>query len=788
MKSYILSVFLLLASLNVFAQTENQSNSSTLEVDTEVMNPMVPQRGEKISDPSQMKKDMNIVIIDRDKEFDLVYKGKEGGQFVFTEYTLKDEKKFSEEKLNNFIENNSVFTAGERVSQINNGIVKLTVTGGKAPYSYKWDNQSTPQNSNTSEGLTEGIDYNVIVTDAGGNSVTKSVRVKTDAITESFNGLFTPVVQGMTTVLFWDPFAAVGIHDPIIKLNEKNVAIPGWSPDVEDKFTLKEKIVPSGESVEKGDLIAIVSSENKGEIEVRAAGSGKLNYLNDNKEIKGNVIEEGEVIYDHKNKEAKTKTGAHYFARIDLNEPEVLTYPNGDPQKNGIPFIVVWLIAGATFFTFRMGFINFRGFSHSIGLAKGKYDDPNAPGKITHFQALATAVSATVGLGNIAGVAVAISLGGAGATFWMILAGLLGMSSKFVECTLGVKYRFISEAGKIFGGPMNYLRYGLEKRNMKGLGKFLAAFFAILAVGASFGGGNMFQANQSFQVLAGQFPFLEGGGFYFGLVVAVLVGIVIIGGIDSIAKVTGKVVPFMAVLYVIGAFVVIGANIENIDTAFAAIYNGAFNAPALKGGFIGVLIMGFRRAAFSNEAGVGSAAIAHSAAKTNHPVSEGFVALLEPFIDTVVVCTLTALVLIFAGMHEVDGVAGVQLTSDAFASVVSWFPYVLAAAVFLFAFSTMISWSYYGMRAWTYLFGRSTKSEMIYKVLFLVFVVIGASISLGAVLDFSDMMILSMSFPNIIGLYILSGEVREDLKEYFKKVKSGELYREYKEARKEAAE
>jgi AGCS family alanine or glycine:cation symporter len=358
----------------------------------------------------------------------------------------------------------------------------------------------------------------------------------------------------------------------------------------------------------------------------------------------------------------------------------------------------------------------------------------------------------------------------------MILAGLLGMSSKFVECTLGVKYRFINSEGRVFGGPMNYLRYGLEKRNKKGLGKVLAAVFSVLAIGASFGGGNMFQSNQAFEQLQGQFPFLVGNGFYFGLVTAVLVGVVIIGGINSIAKVTEKIVPIMAGIYILGCLTVIFINIENILPALNAIYVGAFNPTALKGGIIGVLIVGFQRAAFSNEAGVGSAAIAHSAAKTNHPPSEGFVALLEPFIDTVVVCTLTALVLIFTGMHEVEGMAGAQLTSDAFGSVVSWFPYVLTAAVFLFAFSTMISWSYYGMRAWTYLFGKSKRSEIIYKVMFLIFVVIGASVSLGAVLDFSDMMILAMSFPNIIGLYIMSGEVRSDLRAYLKKLKAGELY------------
>uniref|UniRef100_UPI003561B416 alanine/glycine:cation symporter family protein n=1 Tax=Muriicola sp. TaxID=2020856 RepID=UPI003561B416 len=315
-----------------------------------------------------------------------------------------------------------------------------------------------------------------------------------------------------------------------------------------------------------------------------------------------------------------------------------------------------------------------------------------------------------------------------------------------------------------------------EKRNLKGFGKVLAGLFAVLAVGASFGGGNMFQANQSFEQLAGQFSMLEGNGFWFGILTAILVGVVIIGGIQSIAKVTGRVVPIMASIYILAALAVIIVNIQNIGPAFSAIVEGAFSPSALKGGVIGVLVVGFQRAAFSNEAGVGSAAIAHSTAKTNNPPSEGFVALLEPFIDTVVVCTLTALVLIFTGMHEVEGMAGAQLTSDAFGSVISWFPYVLGIAVFLFAFSTMISWSYYGMRAWTYLFGKSRRSEMIYKLLFLVFVVVGASVSLGAVLDFSDMMILAMSFPNIIGLYIMSGEVRKDLKEYWTKLKNNQLY------------
>ncbi len=438
-----------------------------------------------------------------------------------------------------------------------------------------------------------------------------------------------------------------------------------------------------------------------------------------------------------------------------------------------IPIVVVWLVFGALFFTVKMNFINVRAFKHAIDLVRGKYDDPNDEGEVSHFQALATALSATVGLGNIAGVAVAITVGGPGATFWMIVAGLLGMSSKFVECTLGVKYRVVNENGEVSGGPMYYLKNGLAKYGYANIGKVLAVLFAILCIGGSFGGGNMFQANQAYAQLSGQFPMLAGNGPMFGFLLAILVGTVIIGGIKSIAKVTEKIVPFMAVLYVAAALVILVVNFSDIGNAFAMIFKGAFAPSAAFGGFIGVIIQGFRRAAFSNEAGVGSASIAHSATKTNEPVSEGIVSLLEPFIDTVVICTMTALVIIVTGMSGVQGVEGAQLTSQAFESVISWFPYVLVIAIFLFAFSTMISWSYYGLKSWTYLFGSSKKSELVYKLIFLIFIIIGSSVKLGAVLDFSDMMILAMAFPNILGLLILSGEVKIDLKEYLNKVKNG---------------
>jgi AGCS family alanine or glycine:cation symporter len=650
---------------------------------------------------------------------------------------------------------------------INDGVIHLEVSGGRPPYTFKWSNQNTSLSSERATGLTEGVPYTAVITDAMGNTVTRVNTVPTEAIAEVFNGAMTPAVGALGAVLFWDPFAATGIYDPQVYADQKRIPIPDWSPEVKGRFVLKKWIRPDGATIRRGDPIATISRDGGADLTVTALAGGTLRHL----------VKEGGVIYNSENSEHVIEQGAHYLADIVYDEPVTLTHPNGDPITKGIPFIVIWLVLGATFFTLRMGFINLRGFRHSIDLAKGKYDDPDAPWQVTHFQALATAVSGTVGLGNIAGVAVAVSLGGAGATFWMIVCGLLGMSSKFVECTLGVKYRDILPDGRVFGGPMNYLRYGLEKRNMKGLGKVLAGVFAVLCVGASFGGGNMFQANQSFEQLAGQFHVLQGNGFWFGVVTAILVGVVIIGGIRSIANVTGRVVPLMASIYIIAALAVIIMNIQNIGPAFSAILEGAFNPGALKGGIIGVLVVGFQRAAFSNEAGVGSAAIAHSTAKTHNPPSEGFVALLEPFIDTVVVCTLTALVLIFTGMHEVEGMAGAQLTSDAFGSVISWFPYVLGVAVFLFAFSTMISWSYYGMRAWTYLFGKSRRSEMVYKMLFLIFVVIGASVSLGAVLDFSDMMILAMSFPNIIGLYIMSGEVRKDLDDYLKRLKSNQLFR-----------
>ncbi|AKD03242.1 alanine/glycine:cation symporter family protein [Pontibacter korlensis] len=439
----------------------------------------------------------------------------------------------------------------------------------------------------------------------------------------------------------------------------------------------------------------------------------------------------------------------------------------------GIPLILVWLLAGALFFTFYLGFINFRGFKYALDIVRGKYNQEDAPGEVTHFQALTAAVSGTVGLGNIAGVAIAISLGGPGATFWMILAGLLGMSSKFVSCTLGVKYRDKHADGTVSGGPMHYLNKGLKERGMAGLGKFLAAFFAIMCIGGAIGAGNMFQINQATQqfiaVTGGESGSFFGGGnaWIFGLIMAVLVGLVILGGMKSIARVTEKVVPLMCGTYIVAAIIVLVSNISLIPGAFAAIFEGAFTASAIGGGVVGVMIQGLRRGMFSNEAGIGSASIAHSAVKTNVPVTEGFVASLEPFIDTVVVCTMTALVIVVTGAYQLDTAGdGIALTSASFATVISWFPIILAAAVILFAFSTMITWSYYGLKSWTYLFGHTKAADISFKVIFCAFIVLGAPMQLGSVVAFSDAMLFAMSIPNMVGLYLMAPMVKREMQDF----------------------
>lgn len=441
-----------------------------------------------------------------------------------------------------------------------------------------------------------------------------------------------------------------------------------------------------------------------------------------------------------------------------------------------IPLIVVWLIFGACFFTVYLGFINFRGLKHAVDIVSGKFANPKHEGEISHFQALTAAVSGTVGIGNIGAVAVTVSLGGPGAIFWVIVAGLVGMTTKFVECALGVKYRVINPDGTVSGGPMYYLRDGLAKKGMPGLGKFLGIFFAASIVIGCLGIGNMFQSNQAYvqlrEVFGGIEGPLQGKGWMVGIAMAIVVAAIIIGGIKSIARVTSKLVPFMVVLYVIGAVAVLIINAGAIPGAVAAIFKGAFTLQGAGGGILGIMIIGFQRAAFSNEAGLGSAAIAHSAVQTDEPLTEGFVGLLEPFIDTVVICTLTGLVLVTTFPVETlmgGDVKGIELTSAAFGSKISWSPIPLAFAAMMFAFSTMLAWAYYGTKGWTYIFGQGKGKEITFSLIFCVFIVIGASIQLSAILDFADALIFVMAIPNLIGLYILAPEIKQDLKAYWEK-------------------
>ncbi|NVK30042.1 MAG: alanine:cation symporter family protein [Gammaproteobacteria bacterium] len=440
------------------------------------------------------------------------------------------------------------------------------------------------------------------------------------------------------------------------------------------------------------------------------------------------------------------------------------------------PLIVGWLFVAAFVFTLYFGFVQFRQFKMATDIVRGKYSDPNKKedGEISHFEALATALSGTVGLGNIAGVGAALAIGGPGATFWMIACGLLGMASKFTECTLGVYYRNTLPDGTVSGGPMYYLSKGFAEQGKAGLGKILAVGFAIMTILGALGGGNMFQGNQANAMLVSTFGIPSGYGWVTGLVLAAFVASVIIGGMPKIASVTSKLVPLMAAIYIGMSIIVLVVNADKIGGAFGQIIDGAFSAEGVAGGFIGALIQGLKRATFSNEAGVGSAAIAHSAVKTDEPVTEGLVSLLEPFIDTVIICTMTALVITISGMNTGE-LSGVNLTSAAFTETAAFFEYPLAIAVIMFAFSTMISWSYYGLKAWTYLFGEGKGTELVYKVMFCVFVVIGASISFGAVIDFSDAAIFAMSIFNIIGLYALMPVVKREYAKFMEKVATGQI-------------
>ncbi|MCH2114755.1 MAG: alanine:cation symporter family protein [Pirellulales bacterium] len=449
-----------------------------------------------------------------------------------------------------------------------------------------------------------------------------------------------------------------------------------------------------------------------------------------------------------------------------------------------VPFVVVWLMFGAIFLTLHMGLINLRGFWHAVRVTKGEYDNPDDVGEVTHFQALASALSATIGLGNIAGVAIAVGTGGPGAVFWMILAGLVGMTSKFVECTLAQTYRKVDADGRVSGGPMRYLSAGLKEMGLGPLGSVLAIFFAVLCIGGSFGGGCAFQVVQSLGVLKDQVPILDDYSWIYGLAMVLFVGIVIIGGIRRIAAAAEKLVPTMCIVYVATAISILALNFDKIGWAFGQIFSEAFQMESAYGGLLGVMVVGIKRAAFSNEAGIGSAAIAHSAAKTNYPAREGIVAMLGPFIDTVVICTMTGLVIVITGAYNnpeyADLIAsdqGATLTSKAFGSVIGWFPQILAVATVLFAYSTMISWSYYGERCFTYLFGQG--SSMAYRLIFLVFVFLGSVVTATNILVFSDLMILSMALPNMLGLLLMSRKVRNILNDYWSAYKRGE-YQAYR--------
>ncbi len=456
----------------------------------------------------------------------------------------------------------------------------------------------------------------------------------------------------------------------------------------------------------------------------------------------------------------------------------------GQIEGTSMPFIVAWLIAGGIFLTVRFGFINVRMFTHAFKIIIGKYKTVDDVGEITPLQSLTTALSATVGLGNIAGVAIAIAIGGPGATFWMILAGFFGMTLKFTEVTLAQIYRETRPDGRIMGGAMQYLSKGLASKGHVKLGKILAALFAILAIGGSLGAGNAFQTSQAMGVVSQNIPFFETYPIVFGLIMGAVVGFVIIGGIKRIARTAEKIVPLMVLIYLLASLWILVVNASDVPNALSLIFHEAFAPTAAAGGLIGVLVQGFKRAAFSSEAGIGSAAIVHSTASVKYPIRQGMVALYEPFIDTIVICTMTALVIVTTGVYATDGefaalVAsnqGAALTSAAFATVISWFPLILSFTIVLFAFSTMISWSYYGERSWTYLFGE--KYTLAYKLIFVAFTIMASVTSASTLLEFSDLLILSMALPNLIGLYILQGDVYDHLKDYLVKYKSGELDRE----------
>jgi len=477
----------------------------------------------------------------------------------------------------------------------------------------------------------------------------------------------------------------------------------------------------------------------------------------------------------------------NFFKSINVVVDNMLMFDIffGAIEGTKMPFVVAILIISGIFLTLKMGFVNLRMFSHSLAIVRGKYKTKDDKGIISPFQSLATALSATVGIGNIAAVSIAITIGGAGAAFWMIMAGFLGMTLKFTEVTLSLKYREFLPDGTIMGGGMEYLSRGLADKGMTKIGKYMAMIFAFFMILGALGAGNTFQVSQALPIVQGQVPFFNDFPWVFGLIMAGITGLVIIGGIKRIATVAEKIVPIMVLFYLVMVFWVLATYFTAIPDAFALIFREAFSTSAVAGGIFGAMAQGFQRAVFSNEAGLGSAGIAHSASRVKYPIRQGLVSLYEPFVDTVVVCTMTALVVILTGTYEggtdalnaaIAAKQGAVVTSTAFGSVVSWFPTVLGFAIFMFAFSTMISWAYYGERAWVYLFG--SKSSIIYKLIFLGFIVIATVANTETMVEFSSVLFLALAIPNLFGLLLMSGDVKKMLKEYRKKLKSGELDRE----------
>jgi AGCS family alanine or glycine:cation symporter len=625
--------------------------------------------------------------------------------------------------------------------------------------------------------------------------------------------------------LLWLSLLACLVAAPVFSQEDgREDGAPAASPDLTGAWNVKMALPSGGQAkdgkpVEAAEKLYILTVEGAGKASILNPDQGKLKVTDvlvqggslqvyfdyplaegepgNSVELKGELNEAGqlsgtwEILVAGRSGQWTAVRSPGLEAQIDQFFGNWVVSPLASvlfwkvPYIN-MPIVVVWLLFGAIFFTLRMKFVNFRLFRHAIDLVRGKYDDPDSEGEVSHFQALSTALSATVGLGNIAGVAIAVGTGGPGATFWIIMVGLLGMTAKFTECTLGQKYRRIRSDGKIMGGAMYYLSDGLKEIGLKPLGTVLAVFFCLLCIGGSLGGGNTFQVVQSLGMIKTVVPLLVEYPWVYGLIMTLLGGVVIIGGIRSISRVAEKIVPLMCGIYILACLVILGMNFSAVPDALVLIVKSAFTPDAAYGGFLGVLVIGLKRAVFSNEAGIGSAAIAHSAAKVKHPVEEGVVALLEPFIDTVVVCTMTALVIIITGAYDtelnpanqllIDTNQGGALTAAAMGDPekgIKWFPMILAVAVFLFAFSTMISWSYYGERCWVWLFGDG--SSMVYRLLFLAFTFLGSIMTATNILDFSDLMILGMAFPNILGVLLLSGKVGRDLDEYTGMLKRGEL-------------